>query len=207
VSVQTQSLLSVLIGGIAFETPATDPVLPAADADTVFPCSPTGRRPTSRPRAIRIPTCSSSGIDPWLSQGAPVEFRGVPIGEVVGISPQFDAKTERLHRVGDLLVDPRMLGVKVVNDDSGDASARRKRMVEALMARGFRAQLRSGNLLTGRCSWPSTSSPNAPPVTVDWSRDPVRAGDRAGPARGARASVASIVRRSTSCRSRGSATA
>src|SRR6266550_4412009 len=34
-SVQTQSLVSILIGGIAFETPATGPVLPAAAADTV----------------------------------------------------------------------------------------------------------------------------------------------------------------------------
>jgi len=31
-SVQTQSLLSILVGGIAFETPAQGPVLPAADA-------------------------------------------------------------------------------------------------------------------------------------------------------------------------------
>ena len=35
-SVQTQSLLSILIGGIAFETPATGAVLPVAEANTVF---------------------------------------------------------------------------------------------------------------------------------------------------------------------------
>ena len=35
-SVQTQSLLSILVGGIAFETPATGPVLAAAEADTEF---------------------------------------------------------------------------------------------------------------------------------------------------------------------------
>src|ERR1700719_1086492 len=35
-SVQTQSLLSVLIGGIAFETPTTGAVLPAAEANTLF---------------------------------------------------------------------------------------------------------------------------------------------------------------------------
>src|SRR4029078_12801807 len=39
-SVQTQSLLSVLIGGIAFETPATGPVLAAAEANADFPLSP-----------------------------------------------------------------------------------------------------------------------------------------------------------------------
>ena len=34
--VQTQSVLSILIGGIAFETAATGPVLPPAEANTVF---------------------------------------------------------------------------------------------------------------------------------------------------------------------------
>src|SRR5208282_2700269 len=34
--VQTQSVLSILIGGIAFETSAADPVLPPADANTIF---------------------------------------------------------------------------------------------------------------------------------------------------------------------------
>ena len=34
--VQTQSVLSILIGGIAFETAATVPVLPPAEANTVF---------------------------------------------------------------------------------------------------------------------------------------------------------------------------
>src|SRR5271156_1902413 len=35
-SVQTQSVLSILIGGIAFETAATDQVLPPAEANAVF---------------------------------------------------------------------------------------------------------------------------------------------------------------------------
>src|SRR5271157_5046407 len=35
-TVQTQSVLSILIGGVAFETAATDPVLPAAEANTIF---------------------------------------------------------------------------------------------------------------------------------------------------------------------------
>jgi paraquat-inducible protein B len=41
-SLQIQSLLSILIGGIAFETPASGPVLPAANTNSVFPplCQP-----------------------------------------------------------------------------------------------------------------------------------------------------------------------
>ena len=36
-SVQTQSLLSILIGGIAFETPPSSAVLPIAETNTLFP--------------------------------------------------------------------------------------------------------------------------------------------------------------------------
>ena len=36
-SLQIQSLLSILISGIAFETPASGPVLPAANTNSVFP--------------------------------------------------------------------------------------------------------------------------------------------------------------------------
>ena len=36
-NVQTQSILSILIGGIAFETPANGPLLPAAEANSEFP--------------------------------------------------------------------------------------------------------------------------------------------------------------------------
>src|SRR5208337_3744506 len=35
-SVQTQSVMSLLVGGLAFETPATGPALPPAEANTVF---------------------------------------------------------------------------------------------------------------------------------------------------------------------------
>src|SRR5439155_26871241 len=107
VSVQAQSLWSVLIGGIDFGTPATGPVLAAADADTVFPLfvnraeayKPAARDPHSYVLVFRQ---SIRG----LSQGAPVEFRGVPIGEVVEISPQFDAKTDDFTVAVTIRVDP-----------------------------------------------------------------------------------------------------
>ena len=196
VSVQTQSLLSVLIGGIAFETPATGPVLPAADADTVFPLfvnraeayKPAARDPHSYVLVFRQ---SIRG----LSQGAPVEFRGVPIGEVVEISPQFDAKTDDFTVSVTIRVDPRMLGVKVVDEDPGDASARRKRTIETLVARGFRAQLRSGSLLTGALFVAVDFFPDAPPATVDWSQEPVELPTVPGQMEGLEASVASILRK------------
>jgi hypothetical protein len=84
--VQTQSALSVLIGGIAFETPASGPVLPAAEADTAFTLfadradafKPAARDPQTY---VLVFKQSLRGLVP----GAPVEFRGIPIGEVVAV--------------------------------------------------------------------------------------------------------------------------
>ncbi len=60
-TVQTQSVLSILIGGVAFETAATDPVLPAGRGEHGLSLySLTGPRPLIRRRAIRKPMCSTS---------------------------------------------------------------------------------------------------------------------------------------------------
>ena len=118
-SVQTQSVLSILVGGIAFETPATGPVLPAAEADTVFTLF------SDRAEAFKLPA-----RDPQtyllvfkesvrgLAPGAPVEFRGIPIGEVVEISAQVDAKTFEFSAPVTIRLDAQRLGVKIVDLDA-----------------------------------------------------------------------------------------
>src|SRR5262249_3965266 len=86
ISVQTQSLLSILVGGIAFETPATEPILPAAAADTEFTLF------SDRTEAFKLPARHPQTYLLVFKQsvrglvaGAPVEFRGIPIGEVVDV--------------------------------------------------------------------------------------------------------------------------
>ena len=60
-SVQTQSLLSILIGGIAFETPAGRRRLcPRPRPTPSSRCTMTAPRPSSRRRAVRRPSSSSS---------------------------------------------------------------------------------------------------------------------------------------------------
>src|SRR5713101_5689065 len=84
--VQTQSVLSILIGGIAFETDATGPLLPPADANTVFTLY--GDRAQAFEPAARNPQTYQLIFNQsvrGLAAGAPVEFRGIPIGEVADV--------------------------------------------------------------------------------------------------------------------------
>ncbi|HME70607.1 MAG TPA: MlaD family protein, partial [Myxococcota bacterium] len=146
-SVQTQSLLSILVGGIAFETPAEGPVLPAADAETQFPLFP------NRAEAFRLPARNPQTYllvfkqsVRGLTVGAPVEFNGIPVGEVVAVRAQFDAKTYEFSVPVTIRVDPQSLGVKVIDMGPMDFADAHRKVIDTLVSRGLRAQLRSGSL-------------------------------------------------------------
>ena len=196
-SVQTQSLLSILIGGIAFETPATGPVLPAADADTVFTLF------SDRVEAFKLPA-----RDPQtyllvfkqsvrgLARGAPVEFKGITIGEVTDVRAQFDVKTDELSVPVTIRLDPTSFGVALVDagPDQTSVGAHQK-LVDALVARGVRAQLRTGNLLTGALFVALDVFPDAPPASVDWSQKPIQIPTIPGEMEAIEANVVSIIKK------------
>jgi len=135
-SVQTQSLLSVLIGGIAFETPATGPLLPAAEANTrfdLFSDRASAFRPPPRDPHTYLLTFTDSvrGLTP----GAPVEFRGIPIGEVVTIRGEVDTQTFKFSAPVTIRLDAQQLGVKLVGaPPTGDPEMMRRALVENLVA-------------------------------------------------------------------------
>jgi paraquat-inducible protein B len=175
-SVQTQSLLSILIGGVAFETPAYGRVSQAAAANTVFTLfetrgkafEPAARNPQT---FVLIFNESVRGLAP----GAPVDFRGVQIGEVVGVRAQVDLKTLEFRVPVIIHLDAQRLGVRVFDLEPGaDMAAMRRKLIDSLVARGVRAQLRTGNLLTGSSIVAFDYFPQAPRATVDWSQNPVQ---------------------------------
>jgi paraquat-inducible protein B len=174
--VQTQSMLSILVGGIAFETPANGPVLPAADQDAVFSLfdnrdlafAPAAHNPQTYQLIFNE---SVAGLSP----GAPVEFRGIQIGQVTDVHAQIDVQTFKYSIPVTIQLDPQRLGVRVQDLSRGASLASvRHMLIDSLVAHGVRAQLKTGNLLTGSALVSFDFFPNAPPVRVDWSQDPVQ---------------------------------
>ena len=175
--VQTESLMSILAGGIAFETPATGPLLPPADADTVFTLfndrSEAFRPPARDPYTFLLVFKQSSVRG--LAAGAPVEIGGVTIGEVTDVSPQFDVKTMEFSVPVTISVDPQRYGVKFLNvPGDEDAAARHRRVMDILVAHGLRAHLKTGNLLTGSLYVAVDFFPDAPPASLDWAQNPAQ---------------------------------
>ena len=87
------------------------------------PCSTIGRRPSSRPpRNPQTYQLIFKESVRGLAPGAPVEFRGIPIGEVADIRAQIDVKTFEFSVPVTIHLDPQRLGVKVVDAQPGRGS-------------------------------------------------------------------------------------
>ena len=172
---QTESLLSILVGGIAFETPVTETVVPPAQDEASFTLF-RDRTDAFRPPAHdpQLYTLIFIGTIRGLAIGAPVELHGIPIGEVSDISAQFDVKTAEFSAPVTVRVDPVKFGVEVTGTPTNELSAARRKAVNALVARGLRAQLKTGSMLSGAQFVDLDFFPDAAPATVDWSQTPPR---------------------------------
>src|SRR6202158_5033935 len=173
---QTQSVLSILVGGVAFETSASALIMPPAQESTVFTLySNRTEAFNPPPRHPQIYQLIFKDSVRGLTPGAPVEFRGIPIGEVTDISAQIDLKTFEFAVPVTIRLDPQRLGVKIfdVGPDVNLETMRHK-LIDALVSHGVRAQLRTGNLLTGSAYVALDFFPGAPKTTMNWSQDPVQ---------------------------------
>jgi paraquat-inducible protein B len=174
--VRTESVLSLLAGGIAFETPIKDSPQPPAPADTMFTlfddrADAFRAAPHNPHHYLLVFDQSVRG----LAVGAPVELNGIQIGEVVDIQAQFDAKTAEFSVPVIIELDPLRYGVKYLNLPPGaEAADNHQRVMDALVARGLRAELKTGNLISGSLFVAIDFYPDEPPVTLDWSQKPVQ---------------------------------
>ena len=194
---QTESLMSILAGGIAFETPATGPLLPPAEVDTVFTLfndrAEALRPPPRDPYTFRLVFKQSSVRG--LAPGASVEVGGVAIGEVTEVSPQFDMTTTEFSVPVTISVDPQRYGVRFLNvPGDEDATVRHRKVMDILVAHGLRAHLKTGNLLTGSLYVSVDFFPDAPPAAVDWAQNPAEMPTMPGKTEEIETSVASLLK-------------
>ncbi len=174
--VNTQSLATVVAGGIAFQ-PFNDQDLggPAADkADFhLFSDQGTALAPPDGP-AVEVLMHFEQSVR-GLSAGAPVDFHGVNFGSVKSIELQFDAKEKEFFTDVKADVYPDRLGAAMKSmralEKSTQSSANQMwgRMVE----RGLRAQLRAGNLITGQLFIAFDFVKNPKPVAFDIAAQPL----------------------------------
>jgi paraquat-inducible protein B len=162
--VYTESLVSIVVGGIAFDS---FPISPAADTqapeDAIFKLYPNFnaaqvREYTTKNYFVLLFEESVRGLSP----GAPVEFRGIPIGQVVDIKSELDFKMNKIKIPVIVAAEPERISLA----DKLPEGVTRENMVDYLVEKGLRAQLRTGNLLTGQNYVALDFFPNAKPAKL-----------------------------------------
>lgn len=150
IRLNTESVTSLVLGGIAFQTPADSTQAPAAAENAEFALY------SDRSKAMRLPDTAEETYYVvfgesvrGLSVGAPVDFRGVVVGEVSAIGVDFDATRTDVRIPVEIRLYPDRLRGKDNGKEKGKASAP-DNLIDKLVARGMRAQLRNGSLLTGQ---------------------------------------------------------
>lgn len=195
--VRTESLLSILVGGIAFETPESDLSSPPAAADAAFDLfkdrAEAFRPPAIQPRTFKIVFTESLR---GLVVGAPVELNGITIGEVTEIRAQFDAHTHDFSAPVSIQIDPARYGVDFLNAPGGaltNTPEEQRLTLDTFVARGLRAQLKTGSILTGSQFVSLEFFPDAKPVTLDWSQTPLQLPTQPGTLNSLEAGISGIV--------------
>jgi paraquat-inducible protein B len=153
-----ESFMTLLIGGIAFETPRGAEPAPVAREGEVFRLYDNREDIYKKTytRKIRWLMNFEGSVD-GLSVGAPVKFRGIRIGEVLDITLAFDYDAMAFRIPVTIELEPgriTMTGKQVL-----DA----RRQGELLVEKGLRAQLKQGNLLTGQLYIELDLYPDEPP--------------------------------------------
>ncbi|ABK07464.1 MULTISPECIES: intermembrane transport protein PqiB [Burkholderia] len=169
----TQSLATVILGGIAFQTP------PNQGSGTTAPNNTTFRLGSDEGDAMRDPDGQPLQVVMNFNQslrglavGAPVDFRGIVLGEVTNIGIDFDPKTKNFLMPVTINVYPERLGRRFRETIESKGEPARREIVERLVQHGLRGQLRTGNLLTSQLYVALDFFPKAPPVKIDTAHLP-----------------------------------
>jgi paraquat-inducible protein B len=179
--VRTQSLVALLAGGVAFDTPPSSAKAEPAAVNTVFtlysdqatamrqPESTVGRYVLYFPESLR-----------GLTVGAPVTLLGLTAGEVVDVGFDVDPAASKIRGRVEVLFYPHRLVARLSAKEAAigkllehNVQQRHAFMQRLVEQRGLRAQLRSGSIVTGQLYVALDYFPDAPKAKIDWSRDPV----------------------------------
>ncbi len=167
----TQSLVSILVGGIAFQTLNQEGEAPPTGPNSAFTLfanreEAMKNRDSISQSYVLVFKESVRGLIP----GAQVDFRGLAIGEVSGIRVEYDSHSRQIN----MLVDIRLFPERLRSRSSGKIPRAKEshEMINGMVAGGLRAQLKSGNMLTGQLFVALDYFPNAPKAAVVWSTNP-----------------------------------
>lgn len=169
-TLNTQSLATVVLGGLSFQSPDENPG-PSAKENTAFVLA------ASQAEAFKeedgeaeIILLNFKQSVRGLTPGAEVSFRGLVVGHVKSIGIEYDPKAQEFSMPVLVEVYPARLGRKFIEDRKRSKYTPQQRL-QFMINRGLSAQLRTGNFLTGQIYIALDFFPKAIPAKKDASRN------------------------------------
>jgi paraquat-inducible protein B len=165
IRVDTESLVTLMIGGIAFDTPAGQlPADPAAEHD-VFQLYKNRESISEKTytRKNQWLLYFDGGVR-GLKSGAPVEIQGIQVGQVLDVNLEFDVEKEAFSIPVLIETEPD----RIRSTGKMPEGAESQRIMDYLVAKGMRAQLKTGSLITGQLLVTIDMHPEAPPAKINW---------------------------------------
>jgi paraquat-inducible protein B len=165
---QTESMTTILIGGISFGLPPYLEKTEVAQENQEFVLHPDKDKAFAISYKSREMVMYFDGSVRGLEAGAPVEFRGMKVGEVTDIRLQFDAQDFAIQIP--VFVEIYQDRMEIVGQMDAEAQKSYQgsggHNIQRLVDNGMRARLESGNLLTGARIITLDMYPDEPKIEV-----------------------------------------
>ncbi len=149
---EMESLQSLVVGGVAFETPQTLGLAEPSKEGAAFILYQSEDEIQEAQYTRRFPWIMYfDGSVRGLAVGAPVEFKGLKVGVVKEVRLEFNRET-LVSRIP-VLVEITPESITVAGRDQMGPSLgydQHKEAINSLIDHGLRARLKTGNLLTGK---------------------------------------------------------
>lgn len=172
--VDTQSIVSILLGGLAFDVLADGRDVKPSPPDAVFRIY-RDRESAMKPYDFGAKTYVVAFRESVrnLAIGAPVDFKGVVIGEVQAIDIAWDPVAREVTVPVTVRVNFERLRQNRVRAASEPPRRELNEFLDRLVeVRGFRAQARTASLVTNQLYVALDFFPDAPKAKIDWKKDP-----------------------------------
>ena len=165
IRVDTESFVSMMVGGIAFDTPADMEPGEPAEENNVFDLYKNRESISEKTYARKNKWLLhfDSGVR-GLKAGAPVELQGIQMGQVLDVNLEFDVDKEAFKIPVLIEIEPD----RVTASGQLPKGAEGQKIMDFLVEKGLRAQLKTGSLITGQLLVAIEMHPEAPPANINW---------------------------------------
>jgi paraquat-inducible protein B len=173
VHISTESLVTVMMGGIAFETPKKLGEAEHVAEGHEFVLFKTHEASIRENQTLQFEyVLHFSGSVRGLNLGAPVEFRGIKVGEVIGINMEFDAQSNDIMIPVTIGFMPESMIFKGVPNQIEFIRSHHKTIMNNFVKRGMRAQLKTGSYMTGQLFIDLDFIPDVSVASINWEKTP-----------------------------------